>query len=155
VPIHHAMRRLLAELERLARESAPALVDAAEKRGVQRRTINLLREIDNLCAALNAPAEESQRVAGRLREVITDAERSLSDLSHLFKAEQERVSRRCTERRDGFPAGAIPAARKEFHDAICQATERRGSPLHDRATEFAQSISRRLLTQRPRRRLRS
>jgi hypothetical protein len=138
---------LLEELERLARDCGPALVEAAEKRGIQRLTGNLLREIDNLRDALIAPAEESQRIASRLREVIADAERSLSDLSHLFKAEQERVSRRCTERRDSFLAHTIPAARKEFHDAIFQATERRGSPLYDRATEIAQSISRRLLNQ--------
>jgi GTP-binding protein EngB required for normal cell division len=138
---------LLAELERLARDCGPALVDAAEKRGIQRLAGNLLREIDNLRNALIAPAEESQRIASRLREVIADAERSLSDLSHLFKAEQERVSRRCTERRDSFLARTIPAARKEFHDAILQATERRGSQLYDRATELAQSISRRLLNQ--------
>jgi hypothetical protein len=138
---------LLAELERLARESGPALVEAAENRGIQRLTGNLLREIDNLHDALIAPAEESQRIASRLREVIADAERSLGDLSHLFKAEQERVSRRCTERRDSFLARTIPAARQEFHEAIAQATEGRGSPLYDRATEIAQSISRRLLNQ--------
>jgi hypothetical protein len=138
---------LLAELERLARESGPALVEAAENRGIQRLTGNLLREIDNLREALLAPAEESQRIASRLREVIADAERSLGDLSHLFKAEQERVSRRCTERRDSFLARTIPAARQEFHEAIAQATEGRGSPLYDRATEIAQSISRRLLNQ--------
>ncbi len=138
---------LLAELERLARDCGPALVDAAEKRGVQRLAGNLLREIDNLRDALIAPAEESQRIASRLREVIADAERSLSDLSHLFKAEQERVSRRCTERRDSFLARTIPAARKEFHNAILQATERRESALYDPATEIAQSISRRLLNQ--------
>jgi hypothetical protein len=138
---------LLAELERLARDCGPVLVDAAEKRGVQRLAGNLLREIDNLRDALIAPAEESQRFASRLREVIADAERSLSDLSHLFKAEQERVSRRCTERRDSFLARTIPTARKEYHEAILQATERRGSQLYDRATELAQSISRRLLNQ--------
>ncbi len=44
-------------------------------------------------------------------------------------------------------ARAIPAARKEFHDAILQATEQRGSALYDCAMEIAQSISRRLLNQ--------
>jgi GTP-binding protein EngB required for normal cell division len=138
---------LIAELERLARDCGPALVEAAEKRGIQRLAGHLLREIDNLRDALIAPAEESQRIASRLREVIADAERSLSDLSHLFKAEQERVNRRCTERRDSFLYRTIPAARKEFHDAILQATERTGTELHDRATDIAQSISRRLLNQ--------
>lgn len=73
-----------------------------------------MREIENQRNALFAPVEESQRVAARLRLVIADAERSLSDLSHLFKAEQERVSRRCTERRDNFLAEAIPARARSF-----------------------------------------
>ncbi len=138
---------LLAELQRLARESAPKLVEQAERRGIDRLSAALIREIDNQRNALIAPVEESQRLAARLREVIADAERSLSDLNHLFKAEQERVSRRCNERRDNFLAEAIPAARKEFHDAILRATERRGAALHGHATEIAQSISRRLLNQ--------
>jgi GTP-binding protein EngB required for normal cell division len=138
---------LLAELERLARDSGPALVNAAETRGVGRISASLLREIENLRDALIAPAEESRRVAACLREVIADAERSLSDLGHLFKAEQERVNRRCTERRDGFLARTIAAAREECHDAILKATEPRGSRLHYHATQIAQSISRRLLNQ--------
>jgi Dynamin family len=138
---------LLAELQRLARESAPKLVEQAERRGIERLSAALIREIENQCNALIAPVEESQRVAARLREVIADAERSLSDLSHLFKAEQERVSRRCNERRDAFLTGAIPTAREEFRNAILQANERPGAALHERATEIAQSIARRLLNQ--------
>ena len=138
---------LLAELERLARDRAPKLVAQAERRGIDRLSAALIREIDNQRSALIAPVEESRQIAGRMREVIADAERSLSDLSHLFKAEQEQVSRRCSERRDNFLGGAIPAARKEFHDAILRATERRGRALHRHATEIAQSISRRLLNQ--------
>lgn len=138
---------LQAELERIARESGPALVEAAERRGIERLSAALIREIDNQCNVLIAPVEEFQRVAARMREVIADAERSLSDLSHLFKAEQERVNRRCTDRQDEFLVTAIPAARKEFHDAILRATERHGAALHGRAAEIAQSISRRLLNQ--------
>jgi GTP-binding protein EngB required for normal cell division len=138
---------LLAELQRLAGESAQKLVEQAERHGTKRLSAVLIREIDNQRNALIAPVEESQRLAARLRDVIADAERSLSDLNHLFQAEQERVSRRCNERRDAFLAAAIPAARKEFHEAIVNAAERRGRGLHARATEIAQSISRRLLNQ--------
>jgi predicted GTPase len=137
---------LVEALERLARESAPKLVEAAERRGIARLSAALIREIDNQRSALSAPIEEFQRVAASMREVIADAERSLSDMSHLFKAEQERVSRRCTERRDTFLAATIPAAREEFHLVITQSTASRGAALHDRATEIAQSISRRLLS---------
>jgi predicted GTPase len=138
---------LLSELERLATETAPLLVERARRRGIERLSTALLREIDQERTALVAPVEESQALAARLRQVIADAERSLSDLSYLFKAEQERVSRLCKERRDAFLAGAIPGARREFHDTIVQAQERRGRPLHERATEIAQIISRRLLNQ--------
>ncbi|HZO80353.1 MAG TPA: dynamin family protein [Candidatus Binataceae bacterium] len=138
---------LLAALDRLARESAPKLVERAERRGVGCLSAALLREIENQRGVLTAPVEESRRIAERMREIVADAERSLSDLSHLFKAEQERVSRRCNERREAFLAAAIPAARKEFHEAIVNAAERRGNALHMRATEIAQAMSRRLLNQ--------
>jgi predicted GTPase len=138
---------LMAELERLALHTAPQLVEQAERRGIDRLSAALIREIDNQRTALIAPIEESQATAARLRQVIDDAERSLGDLRHLFKAEQERVSRRCSERRDALLAVAIPAARSEFHEAIILAQERRGRPLNDRATEIAQTISRRLLNQ--------
>jgi GTP-binding protein EngB required for normal cell division len=138
---------LQAELERLARESAPLLLQLAARRGIERISAALLREIHNQREALIAPVERSQLAAVRIREVIADAERSLSDLSHLFRAEQERVRRRSIERRDAFLARTIPAARREFHDAILQARERRGSQLHGHATEMAQTISRRLLDQ--------
>jgi GTPase SAR1 family protein len=137
---------LLAELERLARESGPALVLAAEDRGIRRLSAELLRECDNQRDALIAPIEELQERTTRMREVISDAERSLSDLTHLFKAEQERVSRRCAKRRDEFLARAISIARKEFHQLIIEAKQQRGSALHNRATEIAQAISRQLLT---------
>ncbi len=132
---------LIAELERLARERAPELVKRAERRGITRLSDALIREINSQRDALILPIDTLHERASHLREIIADAERSLSDLSHLFKAEQERVGRRCGERRDNFLAKAIPAARREFHDAIVRATERRGSPLHGRATEIAQSIS--------------
>jgi len=135
---------LQAELERIARESGPALVEAAERRGIERLSAALVREIDNQRNALIAPSEESQRIAERLRETIADAERSLGDLSHLFKAEQERVSHKCSERRDRFLSEAIPAARKEFHDALI-GTKARGGTLRDQATTLAQRISQPLL----------
>ena len=40
-----------------------------------------------------------------MREVIADAEGSLSDLRHQFKAKQDSVRRRCIERRDEFLRG--------------------------------------------------
>ena len=83
-----------------------------------------------------------------MRGLIADAERSLSDLSHLFKAEQERVSKRCIERRDTFQEETIPKTRRQLHDALIEAEERWGPGLHNYATEVAQMISRRLLHQR-------
>lgn len=138
---------LLAELERLATQTAPQLVAQAERRGVRRLSAALIGEIDIQRRTLTAPIEESQATAQRLRQVIGDAERSLSDLSHLFKAEQERVSRRCNERRDVFLARILPSARKEFHDAILAAEKPRGRPVSETVTEIAQTISRRLLDQ--------
>jgi len=138
---------LRTELDRLARESGPLLVKAARVRGTQRLSAALAREISRQRDALVAPVEESRHAAARMREVIADAERSLGDLGHLFKAEQERVSRRCIERRDEFLAQTVSAARKQFHEALLLAQKRKGISLHDHATEIAQTISRRLLDQ--------
>ena len=138
---------LRAELERIATESGPLLVESAAQRGIRRLSASLLREIQNQHDALIAPVEESRSAAARMREVIADAERSLSDLAHLFKAEQERVRRRCIEQRDEFLAQTIPAARQRFHDILLQAQRRRGSAFYAYATEIAQTLSRDLLDQ--------
>jgi GTP-binding protein EngB required for normal cell division len=140
-------QELQSELQRIAREAGPRLVETAERRGRRRLAENVLLEIDAQRRALLSPIESAQRLAEQLRETITDAERSLSDLGHLFRAEQERVSLRCQEQRDRFLSEAIPAAREEFHTAIIASRLSRGAALRDQATKIAQQISRRLLDQ--------
>ncbi len=136
---------LCGELRKIARDRGPALVAAARERGVRRLKTALSHEIRVQREALLRPVEDSRRLVEHLSETIADAERSLGDLAYLFKAEHERVARRCVERRDRFLAQAIPAAREEFHRAIVASRHTRGAALHASATVWAQEISKRLL----------
>ncbi len=136
---------LLSELDRLANESGAKLVKAAELRGFGRLSVLLLSEFDRLRAALLRPVEESSRVVEHLSGTIADAERSLNDLGYLFKAEQDRVSGKCSERREKFLAQALPLALKEFHEAMAQVGEVSRSALNDRAAGLADEISKRWL----------
>jgi GTP-binding protein EngB required for normal cell division len=129
------------QLERLARESGAKLVAAAEERGLTRLAVALLRELDGLRDALLRPIADSRRLVEQLSATIADAERSLNDLAYLFKAEQERVSGKCAERREKFLAEALPAALMQFHEAIGR-TQCRGFALRSLATALAQEISR-------------
>ena len=136
---------LLTELERIARESGPALVAAAKQRGIKRLKTALAREIAAQRNALLRPVQDSAQLVARLCETIANAERSLSDLSYLFKAEHERVAHKCLDRRDRFLSEAIPAARAEFHQALASSPESGSSALRARCTTVAQEISKRLL----------
>jgi GTP-binding protein EngB required for normal cell division len=136
--------RLQTQLEHLARESGPRLVAAAERRGRKRLVESVVSEIDAQCKVLVSPIESSRQLADKLRETISDAERSLSDLRHLLRAEQERVSQKSAERRDRLLSALLPAARAEFHESLAS-SHSRGATLHAEATALAQTISRRLL----------
>jgi hypothetical protein len=131
-------------LQKLALESGADLVRAAEERGLRRLGSALLAELSGVREALLRPVEDSRRLVDHLATTVADAERSLNDLGHLFKAEQERVNHNCAERRDRFLARALPAALKEFHDAVAR-IDGGASLLRGRATVLAQEISRRWL----------
>lgn len=131
-------------LQRLALESGSDLVRAAEERGLKRLGSALLAELDSVRDALLRPVEDSRRLVDELSATVADAERSLNDLGHLFKAEQERVDRNCAERRDRFLAEALPPALTEFRTAIAS-IEGRASVVRGHATVLAQQISRRWL----------
>jgi hypothetical protein len=68
-------------------------------------------------------------------------------LAICLRPNKNGLGRQCSKRRDNCLAQAIPAARKEFHDAILWATAQRREALHGDATKIAQSISRQLLNQ--------
>ena len=133
------------ELLGLASDSGAALVAAAELRGLELIAARLLHELEERRAALVRPVEESRRRLTELRRVVGDAERALGDLGLLLSAEEQRLARRFTERRDEFLRGVAVRARAELDDAIAGAEERRGKALRERAFALAREVAHRHL----------
>lgn len=136
---------LVAALETLAHASGSDLVRAAEGRGLALLADRLLRHIEEQRGALLRPVEESERRVEALRACVAEAERALSDLGPLFAAEQERLARVWSDRREAFLQRAKPAARAELAEAIRAVEVRRGPALRKKAIHFADEISRRWL----------
>ena len=105
---------LIAALDSLVRQSRRDLVQAAAERGVKRLAAELLTIISEEREALLRPIDESELRIRRLRETISEAERSLRDVSYLFMGEEHRVSDKFLERRQLFLASAMPRVHAEF-----------------------------------------
>ena len=136
---------LVDALGSLARQSGSELVQAAEERGWTLLAGRLLHHLDEEIGALLRPVEESERRVAQLKALVTEAERSLSDLGYLFTAEQERLGRAFFERMEVFLTTAKPEARGEFADALRAVPARRGPALRNRAVDLAHEISKRRL----------
>src|SRR6266567_5316808 len=83
--------RLVAALQELINESGAEIVRAACGRGLQRLSEQVLAIIGEDRDA-QRPIEESERRITLMKQTITDAERSMRELSFLFMAEQQRIS---------------------------------------------------------------
>jgi GTP-binding protein EngB required for normal cell division len=136
---------LTGALDTLARRSGSDLVRAAEQRGLARLADRLSRHLDEQRGALLRPVEESEQRVQALRACVAEAERALSDLGHLFTAEQERLARIWSDRQEAFLKRAKPAARAELAKAIRAVEERRGPSLREKAIHLADEISRKWL----------
>jgi len=136
---------LMDALDTLARRSGSDLVRAAEQRGLALLADRLSRHLDEQRGALLRPVEESERRVQALRSCVAEAERALSDLGHLFTAEQERLARIWSDRQEAFLKRAKPAARAELAEAIRAVEERRGPSLREKAIQLADEISRKWL----------
>jgi len=136
---------LTGALDTLARGSGSDLVRAAEERGLALLANRLLRHLEEQRGALLRPVEESERRVEALRACVAEAERALSDLGHLFTAEQERLARVWSDRQEAFLKRAKPAARAELAEAIRAVEVRRGPALREKAIHLADEISRKWL----------
>jgi len=139
--------RLVEALGDLARQSGSDLVQAAEERGLALLSERLHHHLDEQRGALLRPVEESEQRVEALRACVSEAERALSDLGHLFTAEQERLARTWDDRREAFLKRAKPAARTELAESIRAAEVRRGPALREKAIHLADEISRKWLDQ--------
>jgi hypothetical protein len=143
-PVRH-WQSLADALETLGRESGSSLVRVAEEHGLGLLADRLRHHLGERCGALMRPVEDSERRVQVLRACVREAERALGDLDHLFLAEQERLTRLFDDRRAEFLKRAMPAARREFGEAIEAVECRRGHALRHDAIALADKVSRRWL----------
>jgi len=134
--------RFIADLQKLAEESGESLTLAAKNRGLRRIAGQLFGILREEREALLRPLQESERRISAMRTTITDAERSLNELSYLFIAEQHRLSRIFADRRAEFLNKAQPMARGELAAALRSITRGSGPRFRREAMRLAQDIAR-------------
>ncbi len=133
-----ALRR---SLDELARGSGAAVVAEAARRARARFAATLANEIDERLGALTRSSAESERRIAELRTCTAEAERSLSNLSYLFKAEEDRFDRRLEQEREAFVAGARPELERQLRDFLgTHAGPARGLKLRELAIREVQRI---------------
>ncbi len=134
--------QLVGALEQLVRRSSRQLIRGAEDRAVRRLSGQLLVVVKEERDALTRPFDESEKRIGQLREIVAQAEQSLSDLGYLFSGEQHRLSKTFGDYRDVF----LKSVRKVAHSELCQALKslpRTGGPRYRRlAMQAAQDVAR-------------
>jgi Dynamin family len=137
--------QLIGALEGLVRESGGELVQSAAERGFKRLSEELLAIIAEERDALVRPIEESEQRIRKLRQTISEAERSLRDVSYLFMAEEHHLSDIFLAQRRQFLASTMPKVEAEFGDELKALPRRYGPAFRRTAFHVAQEISERNL----------
>jgi hypothetical protein len=134
--------KLLASLQALVEDSGRNLVRAACDRGLQRLSEQLLAVISEDRDALQRPIEESERRIEMMKETISEAERSMRELSFLFMAEQHRISDLFGDRHKQFFNSAWTESEAEFNCGLPSVPLGFGPHYRRRVMHLAQEISR-------------
>jgi Dynamin family len=134
--------RLLATMQHLVDDSGSNLVRAACDRGLQRLSEQLLAVISEDRDALLRPIEESERRIELMKETISEAERSIRELSYLSMAEQHRISDLFVERHKQFVDSAWKDSDAEFTKGLQSVPLGFGPDYRRRVMHLAQEISR-------------
>ncbi len=135
--------KLKGALQQLVEGSGRQLVRAACDRGVQRLSEQLLAIIHEGRDALRRPVEESERRISLMKKTISEAERSMRELTFLFMAEQQRLSDLFVDRHKAFSASALPQASLEFQEASQSVAGAFGPSYRRRVMKVAQDIAHR------------
>ena len=135
--------KLLASLHHLVEDSGRNLVRAACDRGLQRLSEQLLAMISEDRDALQRPIEESERRIALMKETISEAERSMRELSFLFMAEQQRILDLFGERHRRFFRSAWTESETEFGEGLASVPLGFGPRYRRQVMRLAQEISRR------------
>ena len=140
-PANRDWEKFAAALEKLVSESGHDLARAAGERGFARLAAEVGATISGERAALVRPLEESELHIGNLRRTISEAERSLRELSYLFSAEEHRISDLFLDRRKKFLATAMPAANSDFASQLKALPRRAGPKFRREVFCAAQSVA--------------
>jgi len=135
--------KLLASFHHLVEDSGRNLVRAAGDRGLQRLSEQLLAIIQEDRDALQRPIEESERRIELMKETISEAERSMHELSFLFMAEQHRISDLFGDRHKQFFRSTWAESEAEFDEGLKSLPLGFGPHYRRRVMHLAQDISRR------------
>jgi GTPase Era involved in 16S rRNA processing len=138
-------QKLIDDLEDLAENSGRSLAAAARDRGLRRITDQLLRIVQEERQALIRPVEESERRVNTIRQTIADAERSVSDLSYLFIAEQHRLTRMFSDRRKEFLEQVMNGAHEELNVAFASLHTLNGPRFRREVLHGAQETAKRVV----------
>jgi hypothetical protein len=138
-PLAQEWAKLGKTLSGWATDSGADLVGRAEERGLQALATNVAEELEQRKAALLSPLRESEQRLERLRAFVTDAQRSIRDLTYLMTAEQAELARQLADRKSEFLDQSLPLATKGLETAIGSLPDRTG--LRRKAFDIALEIS--------------
>ena len=133
---------LVGRLERLAAFGRGRLVAGASSRGLDRLLRAVRGELAAQRAALLRPVSESERRLKLLADTLSDAARQALELTHLFLADEQRVSREFTARGEAFVDANLAEAASAMHGAIEDYQGRRGVRMRQAIRDAARHIAR-------------
>lgn len=134
---------LVTALETLVRESGRDIVRAAAERGLKRFAAELLAIVAEEREALIRPLEESEARIHKLRQTISEAERSLRDVAYLFTAEEHRLSDKFLDQRKHFLAMTMPEVHAGFQRESRTVPRRYGPRFRKNVLRVAQVVAER------------
>ncbi|MDT8067355.1 MAG: dynamin family protein [Terriglobia bacterium] len=140
---HRDWSEFVGSLERLSSQSGDMLAKSAQERGTRRLSEALFRVIEEQRQALIQPLEVSETRIAFLRETVSQAERSLLDLGHLFSAEQNRLARKFEENREKFLGDVKRHAHAELEREFSALRHGYGPSFRISAMTAAQAVARR------------
>lgn len=135
--------KLVHALEELAQDSGRDLVRAAGERSILRLGEELLAITCEDRDALLRPVEESEKRIARLKQTLSEAQRSMHELRYLLMGEQHRLSDFFSNRRKSFLAKSMPEVKEVFENVLCSAPRALGSTHRRYVMREAQAIARR------------
>jgi hypothetical protein len=122
--------------------NSEAVVDRSARRGIERISARLLRDLREQQEALTRPLEQSERRIGDLRRSIRQAERLLLDLAALFRDEEQRIiSGFFDTMHQTFISSSTPSLRDDLAQAVLElGSTHRGGALREAAYHTAREI---------------